>query len=105
VEGINQAKDLTLTWEGTGTFVVLTDQPSGSVAARRTLSLPASGAERKTETFPLHDQNGEYLLGKLWAEQATTPSGLILHGGFYTMRRIGTYIAPGEVWKTQPITF
>ena len=107
MESIKQAENLTLTWSGTGgTFEVWTDQPGGTMALRKTISLEDATPERKTVTFPLHDTvTGEYMHGKLWGEVAyTTATGyLILHGGFYNMRRIGTHIGPGERWATQPL--
>ena len=105
MEDVKQFKDLTLTYEGSsgGTFYVSTDLPGGTIALRRTISLPAAGS-RVTKTFPLDDPS--LLEGKLIQHKATSAGSLILYSGFVRFRRVGTYIdgAAGDKWETQPLS-
>lgn len=110
-EGVNQYKDLTLTYEGPagGTFIVRTDMPGSTMTTRRTITLPPSTG-RVTKTFPLdtalYGGDGRLLEGKLIQYRAESTGVLILYEGFVRFRRVGTYIdgAAGDVWETQPLS-
>lgn len=112
MEGVNQYKDITLVWEAdaAATFTISTDLPGGAMAARRTITLPASGAQRIERTFPLdttlHGGDGKLLEGRLIQYKAAPAGKLILYSGFVRVRRVGTYVdgTAGEIWETQPIS-
>jgi len=113
MEGVKQYKDLTLTYEGTagGTFLIKTDLPGGTLATRRTITLPPTAAgQRVTSTFPLdavlHSGDGKLLEGKLIVYRAESTGALILYEGFVRFRRVGVYVdgAAGDVWETQPLS-
>ena len=106
MEGVNQFKDLTLTYTAPSgaTLLVYTDMPGSALALRRTITLPATGTERETKTFPL--DVSDQIEGKLIKFKCTSPGTLILYEGSVRFRRVGTYVdgAAGEVWETQVIS-
>lgn len=114
MEGVNQYKDLTLTYEGTagGTFTIKTDMPGSTLALRRTITLPPTSAGvRATKTFPLdsatlYGGDGKLLEGKLIVYRAESTGAVILYEGFVRFRRVGVYVdgASGDVWETQPLS-
>lgn len=105
MEGVNQIKDITVEWEGSGTLTINTDLPGG-MGLRRTLTLTATASNKpEQKTFPL--DNPTLLEGKLIQYAATpTPGGyLILRRGWIRHRPIGVYLdgAAGDKWETQVI--
>lgn len=107
MEGVNQFKDLTLTYYGPsgGTFEVYTDMPGGVLTLRRTITLPVTSGERETKTFPLDSPS--LLEGKLLKPKATSSGVLILYEGFVRRRPVGEYIdgTMGDKWEPQPLSF
>ena len=106
-EGVNQYKDITLTYYAPqgGTLTVKTDMPGGQLSLRRTITLPSTGTDRETYTFPLDDPS--LLEGKLFAPKVTSNGVVILYEGFVRLRKVGEYIdgSMGEVWEPLPISF
>jgi len=106
MEGVNQFKDLTLTYYAPSgaTFEISTDLPGGSLGVRRTIALLATVGERETDTFPL--DNPSLLEGRLIKYKVTSAGPVILYEGFIRFRRVGTYIdgAAGDKWETQPLS-
>ena len=105
MEGVKQFKDLTLTYEAPSgaTFIVSTDLPGSTMAARRTITLPVA-ASRVTKTFPL--DSPALVEGKMIQHKLTSTGSVILYEGYVRFRRVGTYIdgAAGEIWETQPLS-
>lgn len=107
MEGVNQFKDLTLVFENsaTGYLQVWTDLPGGTMAVRRTLTLPTTTA-RAERTFPFDDYGQGLIEGRLIKFKALPAGTLKLYAGFVRFRRVGTYIdgTAQEIWETQEIS-
>ena len=106
MEGMKQWKDMTLVYEtsagNAGTLIVT---PEGGSA--KTITLPATTG-RTTATFPL-DTGGSLMEGKSIVAKVTPAvtagAKLILYEGSVRLRLVGEYLAAGEFWETQPLTF
>ena len=105
MEGVTQFKDLTLAYYGPsgGTLFAYTDMPGGTLALRRTITLPATSGEREQKTFALDSPS--LLEGKLIKWKITSSGTLIPYEGSVRARKVGLYIdgAAGETWETQPL--
>ncbi len=106
MEGMKQWKDLTLVYEtSAGHDGSLQVTPEGG--STKTIPLPATTG-RATQTFPL-DTGGALMEGKSIVVKVTPSvtagSKLILYEGSVRLRQVGEYLATGEFWETQPLTF
>lgn len=106
MENVNEFKDLTLVFENTVacSFQLLTDMPSGSMAVRRTVTIPVTST-RTEQTFPL-DYSGLGLMDGKLIQFSVAPTGALkLISGSIRFRRIGEYIngVLGDIWQTQAI--
>lgn len=108
-EQVKEFKDLTLVFDNTIAcpFTVLTDMPGGTMALRRTLTIPVTTG-RIERTFPFDSVAlGSALVdGKLIQFLASPTGALKIYSGFVRFRMVGEYVdgTLGEVWQTQPLS-